>query len=82
MGRRNPAPSGITFISDDIQADYERMRRQGVEFPLPPEKMEWGEWLGQFADLDGNVFDLKQPMSAAEWKAGSPPAKPRKARVR
>jgi len=26
------------------------------------------------------VFDLKQPISAAEWKAGSPPAKPRKAR--
>src|SRR5207249_4283253 len=79
-GETEPGPSGITFISDDIQADYERMRRQGVEFPLPPEKMEWGEWLGQFADLDGNVFDLKQPISAAEWKAGSPPAKPRKAR--
>src|SRR2546426_8566998 len=79
-GETEPGPSGITFISDDIQSDSERMRRQGVEFPLPPEKMEWGEWLGQFADLDGNVFDLKQPLSAAEWKAGSPPAKPRKAR--
>src|SRR5213596_2157637 len=79
-GETEPGPSGITFITDDIQADYERMRRQGVEFPLPPEKMEWGEWLGQFADLDGNVSDLKQPISTAEWRAGSPPAKPRKAR--
>src|SRR5437773_11949265 len=79
-GETEPGPSGITFITDDIQADYERMRRQGVEFPLPPEKMEWGEWLGQFADLDGNVFDLKQPIYAAEWKVGSPPAKPRQAR--
>src|SRR5439155_761282 len=59
-GETEPGPSGITFITDDIQADYERMRSQGVEFPLPPEKMEWGEWLGQFADLDGNVSDLKQ----------------------
>ncbi len=81
-GEMEPGPSGITFVTDDIQADYERMRRRGVDFPLPPEKMEWGEWLGQFADLDGNVFDLKQPISAAEWKARSPPAKPRKPRVR
>ena len=79
-GETEPGPSGITFITDDIQGDYERMRRRGVEFPLPPEKMEWGEWLGQFADLDGNVSDLKQPISTAEWKAGSSPAKPRKAK--
>jgi hypothetical protein len=50
---------------------------------LPPEKMEWGEWLGQFADPDGNVFDLKQPISRREWKASSPRPAPRKrARVR
>ena len=76
-GETEPGPAGITFITDDIQAEYERMRRAGVEFPLPPEKMEWGEWLGQFEDPDGNVFDLKQPISAAEWKAPSAPAKPR-----
>src|SRR5437899_6507414 len=58
-GETEPGPSGITFISDDIQADYERMRHKGAEFPLPPEKMEWGEWLGKVAHLDANVFDLK-----------------------
>jgi len=79
-GETEPGPSGITFITDDIQADYERMRRLGVEFPLPPEKMEWGEWLGQFADRDGNVFDLKQPISPAEWRAPVSSAKPRRAR--
>ena len=76
-GETEPGPAGITFITDDIQAEYERMRRAGVEFPLPPEKMEWGEWLGQFADPDGNVFDLKQPISIAEWKSQSAPSKPR-----
>ena len=76
-GETEPGPSGITFITDDIQADYERMRRQGVEFPLPPEKMEWGEWLSQFVDPDGNVFDLKQPISAREWEAPASPAKRR-----
>jgi hypothetical protein len=24
--------------------------------------MEWGEWLCEFADPDGNEFDLKQPI--------------------
>ncbi len=79
-GETEPGPAGITFITDDIQAEYERMRHAGVEFPLPPEKMEWGEWLGQFVDPDGNVFDLKQPISIAEWKAHPARAKPRKRR--
>src|SRR5438093_11753220 len=81
-GETEPGPSGITFITDDIPADYERMRRQGVEFPLPPEKLEGGEWIGRFADLDGNVSDLKQPISTAAWRPGSPPATPPKARRR
>jgi len=28
---------------------------------MPPKQMEWGEWLCEFEDPDGNVFDLKQP---------------------
>ena len=76
-GETEPGLSGVTFITDDIHADYERMRRAGVEFRLPPEKMEWGEWLGQFVDPDGNVFDLKQPISTAGWKAESASSKPR-----
>ncbi len=76
-GETEPGPSGITFITDDIQADYERLRSKGVEFPMPPEKMEWGEWLGQFVDLDGNVFDLKQPLPTPLRKTRSQPRKRR-----
>ena len=68
MEETQPGPTGITFLTNDILKDYERMRAAGVEFPVPPEKMEWGEWLGQFSDPDGNVFDLKQPMSTEEWR--------------
>ena len=50
MEETEPGPTGITFLTDDILKDYERMRAAGVEFPVPPEKMEWGEWLGQFSD--------------------------------
>src|SRR2546428_11477762 len=76
-GTTKPDPAGITFITDNIQKDHERLRRAGVEFPMPPEKMEWGEWLSQFVDPDGNVFDLKQPISAREWEAPASPAKRR-----
>ncbi len=86
MDETEPGPTGITFLTDNILADYERMREMGVEFPVPPEKMEWGEWLGQFADPDGNVFDLKQPISTRDWKgqppADEPPTRPRVKRAR
>ena len=78
MDETEPGPTGITFLTNDIVADYERMQEMGVDFPVPPEKMEWGEWLGQFADPDGNVFDLKQPISTREWKGSSARAPPRK----
>jgi len=35
---------------------------KGVRFLNPPTRMEWGEWLCQFVDPDGNEFDLKQPI--------------------
>jgi len=67
-GSAEPGPSGITFITDDIQGDYERLRRNGVRFTMTPQKMDWGEWIGQFVDPDGNEFDLKHPISPPEWK--------------
>lgn len=62
--RTEPGPTGITFLTNDIHADCERMIAQGVRFLYPPKKMEWGEWLCEFADPDGNEFDLKQPMES------------------
>jgi catechol 2,3-dioxygenase-like lactoylglutathione lyase family enzyme len=59
-GHKEPGPTGITFLSDNIMEDYSRMERKGVRFLSRPEKTEWGEWLCQFTDPDGNEFDLKQ----------------------
>jgi catechol 2,3-dioxygenase-like lactoylglutathione lyase family enzyme len=61
-----PGPTGITFLTDDIQSEYKRLTSKGVRFLSPPKKMEWGEWLCQFIDTDGNEFDLKQPIKADE----------------
>jgi catechol 2,3-dioxygenase-like lactoylglutathione lyase family enzyme len=59
--RTEPGSTGITLLTDDIDADYRRMAAKGVRFLSQPEKMDWGEWLCAFADPDGNEFDLKQP---------------------
>lgn len=66
MAETEPGPTGITFLTDDIRADYERMRAKGVQFLYPPKQMDWGEWLTEFLDPDGNQFDLKQPISTEE----------------
>ena len=66
-GVTEPGPTGITFITDDIRGDYERMRAEGVRFLSPPKKMDWGEWLTEFVGPDGNQFDLKQPVDPKAW---------------
>jgi predicted enzyme related to lactoylglutathione lyase len=68
MPEAEPGPTGITFLTDDIRADYERMRAKGAHFLYPPKKMDWGESLTEFVDPDGNRFDLKQPVSTDEWR--------------
>lgn len=70
-GKTEPGPTGIAFLTDDIQADYERMRTRGVRFLSAPQKMDWGEWLCAFLDPDGNEFDLKQP-AATPSPRGTP----------
>ncbi len=80
MEATEPGPTGITFLTDDIRVDYARMQALGVEFPMPPEKMEWGEWLGQFADSDGNVFDLKQPIASPKRERTPLPSRGRRKR--
>jgi len=59
--RTEPGPTGITLLTNDISSEYELLKRRGVRFLSQPEKMDWGEWICQFADPDGNEFDLKQP---------------------
>ncbi len=65
-GETEPGPTGITFLTDDIQGDFERMRARGARFLSAPQKLDWGEWLCAFVDPDGNEFDLKEPASPGQ----------------
>ena len=65
--RIEPGSTGITFLTDDILAEYERLKLKGVRFTNSPKEMGWGEWLCEFLDPDGNEFDLKQPLQPEKW---------------
>jgi len=65
--RVEPGPTGITFLTDNILAEYQRLKLKGVRFMNSPREMEWGEWLCEFLDPDGNEFDLKQPLQPEKW---------------
>ena len=57
-GKLEPGNSGILFQVDaDIEEAYRWMKRRGVKFSHPPQKMEWG-WFCAFLDPDGNEFWL------------------------
>ena len=32
------------FYTDDVQADYERIKARGAEFTMPPTKEPWAPW--------------------------------------
>ena len=50
----------IVFECQDIQAAFESLQANGVEFVDQPKKMAWGTY-AKFRDLDGNEFLLKGP---------------------
>ena len=66
--RTEPGPTGITFLTNDIQAEYDRLKSKNVQFLYAPKKMDWGEWLCDFADPDGNEFDLKRVVDRAGFE--------------
>ena len=56
-------PTGITLVVGDIQAEYERMRTEGVRFVSPPTKQPWGGMTASVVDPDGNEIGLME-----EWE--------------
>lgn len=49
---------GVSLAVSDVLGTYESLRRRGVEFLAPPERMPWGGILAHLRDPDGNVLTL------------------------
>jgi hypothetical protein len=58
-GPRRGRPS-ISLSTDDAQRDYERLRANGVEFTMPPTRMDYGGTDAVFDDTCGNLINLHQ----------------------
>jgi predicted enzyme related to lactoylglutathione lyase len=52
--------TGVGFGTNDLDAEYARLKAKGVRFTQEPTKMAWGGYLSLFADPDGNVLYLDQ----------------------
>jgi predicted enzyme related to lactoylglutathione lyase len=49
------------FFTDDVQADYERMKAQGAEFTMPPKDVT-GSKIAMVNDSCGNLIQVTQLM--------------------
>ena|ERR1051326_1799402 len=49
------------FFSDDVQADYERMKARGAEFTMPPTDVTASK-IAMLKDTCGNVIQVTQLM--------------------
>ena len=49
------------FFTDDVQADYERMKAQGAEFTMPPQDVT-GSKIAMLKDTCGNIIQVTQLM--------------------
>ncbi len=47
------------FFTDDVQADYERMKAHGAEFTMPPTDVKYA-WVATLNDTCGNLIQLTQ----------------------
>jgi catechol 2,3-dioxygenase-like lactoylglutathione lyase family enzyme len=67
-----PGLTHIAVITDDIDADYERLLAAGVTFHCPPQTAP-GLCRATYArDPDGNIVELLQPEPGASFDPGLP----------
>ena len=57
LEQRQPA---VMFYTDDIKADYERIKARGVEFNMPPTEVMAGSTIATLHDTCGNLVQITQ----------------------
>jgi catechol 2,3-dioxygenase-like lactoylglutathione lyase family enzyme len=69
FAKPEPGNTGIGFTADDFDKTCEEMKRNGVEFSMPPAN-EDGFKSAKFLDLDGNEFWLFESSLAKKVRTG------------
>jgi lactoylglutathione lyase len=58
-------PRGLLAASvEDVDAAYEVLKARGVTFLRPPTDQPWGLRTAHFADPEGNVWEINQPIGS------------------
>jgi lactoylglutathione lyase len=58
-------PRGLLAASvADVDAAYAELTAQGVTFVRPPTDQPWGLRTAHFADPEGNLWEINQPVAA------------------
>lgn len=52
--------TGMVFYTEDIEKTYKEYKSKGVQFTQEPTVQPWGGMEAQFADIDGNTYELVQ----------------------
>lgn len=58
---RKGGPIDIHFETKDIRGTVRELKKRGVKFAGPIERMPWGVYETSFFDPDGNELDLTEP---------------------
>ena len=61
LGYRLGKWTGMVLNTDDIAAECARLKSAGARITKEPERQHWGGIEAQFADPDGNTFELVEP---------------------
>jgi lactoylglutathione lyase len=58
-------PRGLLAAGvEDIDATYEMLKAKGVAFLRPPADQPWGLRTAYFADPEGNIWEINQPIGS------------------
>jgi lactoylglutathione lyase len=49
---------------EDVYTAYEELKARGVTFVRPPTDQRWGMRTAHFADPEGNLWEINQPIEA------------------
>ena len=58
-------PRGLLAAGvEDVDAAYESLKAKGVTFLRPPTDQSWGLRTAHFADPEGNLWEINQPIAS------------------
>lgn len=60
----HPERTQLHFEVDDVDADYQRLRGEGLTFDAAPENKPWGWRVAALKDPAGHTIELVEPLDA------------------